>query len=385
MTSEQQTKKQKRNQAIKWLAAFFIIAGILTFLYWFIFMRPYATTDDAYIDGNMLSINPQTSGTIIAYYVDETDLVDAGQVVAILDETDAQLAFASSKSNLELTVRQVKELWERKRQGEALITIRKAELAKAIRDYESRHDLLPTNSIAKEDVEHAETTTVTSQASLDVAQYQLQEILAAIGEGELKNHPSIAEARVRVQEAFLRLKRCAIKSPTRGYVARRNAQLGEWASTNKIVMSIVPLDQIWVNANFKETELADIRIGQPATIYSDIYGSAITYQGSVVGIGMGTGSVFSLIPPQNATGNWIKIVQRIPVRISLDADQIKKFPLRLGLSTYVKVSVTDRSGPMLAQMTSLTPLDSTDIYQIPMQELDEMMNQMIENILQTGS
>ncbi|WP_068471339.1 HlyD family efflux transporter periplasmic adaptor subunit [Candidatus Protochlamydia phocaeensis] len=383
---ENNNNKTKRNGILLKVFLVLILLSILTFLYWYFFIRFHETTNDAYVNGNNVNLMAPQNGITVSIYADNTDFVKQGQLLVELDTTTYQLAFDKAQVDLALAARQVRQLWEDTKQRDADVLLREAELKRAHQDFENRNALRNTQAISKEDLTHAQADLEVARAALHSAQHQQESAQASLGSTPIEEHPLIRNAEIALREAYVNLQRCEILAPVSGYVAQRNVQVGEWVTPTRALLSIIPLDEIWIDANFKETELSDIRIDQPVSIVSDLYGSDVVYHGKVVGMQAGTGSVFSLIPPQNATGNWIKIVQRVPVRISLDKQELQQHPLVLGLSVHVNVDTSDQSGLQLAEKPLYSPRFITPVFDITMQPVDQLIQSIIQqNLHSTGN
>ncbi len=352
----------KRNRAILITALIFAVLGGAWLAYWLVWGRYSQYTDDAYVDGNNVVLTPQVPGIVESFSVMNADLVPEGRVLVELDKTDASIALDKAVAELGASVRDVMEMFERAKQFAAMIEVKKAEFVKSAQDYEHRKNLIEEGGVSLEDLEHAIAALGSSFADLAATEHAFIGAVAKVENTSLQTHPIVEEAKNRVRDAFVFLQRCTIKAPVSGIVAQRTVQVGERVQAGKPLMAIVPLDQMWVNANFKEVQLSKMRVGQPVKVTSDMYGRGVVYMGTVAGIGGGTGSVFSVLPPQNATGNWIKIVQRVPVRIVLDQEQIKEHPLRLGLSLEVTVDIHDTEKPLLPSVRADQPLFSTDVF-----------------------
>jgi len=367
-----------------WIFTFFLLAaGAGWYCYWFFYLQYHEFTDDAYANGNYININSVISGAVIAYYADNTDLVKEGQLLVELDSTNYQSIFDKELATLALVTLQVRQLYDNVKVSQALVRMRQTEMERTNFDFKNRLKLREMNpeAVAEEDYVHSEHNYHAAEYDLQQAQSQLKATLAAAGNTAPENHPLIEQQKKSVRIAYYQLQHCSIFSPQTGYVAQRNVEVGSWITPATNLMAVIPTDYVWVDANFKETELRKMRIGQPATVWFDIYGSRVMYEGKVIGIASGTGSVFSLIPPQNATGNWIKIVQRLPVRISLDQATLKNYPVRLGISAEVEVNVTNQDLPLLAPTPSTKPVSKTNVYDIQMQKLDQMMDQIVASNL----
>jgi membrane fusion protein (multidrug efflux system) len=342
------TPLEKRKQ---WLLIFLmviVIAAMASATWWYFNSRNVQSTDDAYVMGNQVTISSQVNGSVVSVNYTNTDLVQQGDVLVNLDDTDANLNFKKVKNKLAETVRKTKQIYVNDAQYNANIAQAKIAYQQAQADYQRRTQLMGAGAVSKEDLQHARNAVSSSKAALDVAieQYRSNRIL--IQNSTLEQQPAILLAAEQMREAWLALQRTKIRSPVTGYVAQRNVQVGETLSAGQALLSIVPADQLWIDANFKETQLSGVRIGQKVSVVSDLYGSNVVFDGVVEGINMGTGGAFSVLPAQNATGNWIKVVQRLPVRITLNAEQLKAYPLRIGLSTTVTLRENSTNGPILS-------------------------------------
>ena len=371
------SKKGKRKGALLLLTLLFIIIAVAYGVYWFLVLRHYEETDDAYVAGNQVQIMAQVSGSVTKVWADNTDFVQQGDPLVTLDQTDAQQAFEKAKTQLAASVRQTRQQMINSKQLQANIDVKKTALSQAQTDLNRRIPLGAANLIGREELQHARDTVASAQAELDVAIQQFNANQAIVLNTRLEQQPAVLQAATDVRNAWLALQRTQIVSPISGYVSRRAVQPGAQISP----MAVVPATNLWIDANFKETQLAHMRIGQEATVISDIYGDDVKYTGKVVGLDMGTGSAFSLLPAQNATGNWIKVVQRLPVRIELDAKQLAEHPLRIGLSTLVEVNTTNRDGEMLANQTRKSPVYESNAREIAL----EPVNKLIDGIIQANA
>lgn len=352
----------KRRTILLAITAVFIIAGLVWLWLWFTVFALREVTDDAYVNGNQVIVSAQVPGTAIGIFADDTQRVDVGQVLVKLDPTDADLALAKAKSALAQTVRQVRQQTQMAGQFDAAIVARRDDLTRAQADLKRREPLLAEHAVAPEEVAHARQSIVVAQAALDAAQRQSDAAHALVDDSTVADNPAVLQARASFREAWVNAHRNAIVAPATGYVAQRSVQIGSRVQPGQALLTIVPLHDLWVDANFKEVQLRHIRIGQPALVHADQYGGAVTFHGHVAGMAPGTGGAFALLPAQNASGNWIKIVQRVPVRIALDAKELETHPLRVGLSTSVKVDTHDRNGTVLAQAPVKGVVAQTDVY-----------------------
>ena len=371
-------KKGKRKRALVLLTLLFVIIAVAYGAYWFLVLRHFEETDDAYVAGNQVQIMSQVSGSVTKVWADNTDYIQQGDVLVTLDQTDAQQAFEKAQTALASSVRQMRQLMINNKQLQANIDIRKTTLAQAQTDLNRRIPLGNANLIGREELQHAKDAVTSAQAALDVAIQQYNANQAMILGTKLEEQPTVRQAATEVRNAWLAMQRTKIVSPMSGYVSRRSVQPGAQISPTTPLMAVVPANNLWVDANFKETQLAHMRIGQPVTVISDIYGDDVKYTGKVVGLDMGTGSAFSLLPAQNATGNWIKVVQRLPVRIELDADQLAKHPLRIGLSTLVKVDTSNRDGQILANQIRNSPAYESNAREISLDPVNKLINDIVQ-------
>jgi membrane fusion protein (multidrug efflux system) len=370
-TIESQTPsppKSKRRRILLLIAFIFIVLGALWAAYWVLVLSKREKTDDAYVNGNRVVISAQVSGTVIAVLADDTQLVNAGQVLVKLDPVDAQTALSRAASALAQAVRQVRQEKETAGQYDSEIDTRKVELARAQTDLEKREPLLPGHAIAGEEVRHARENVQIARASLNQAQRQSLSAHALVDGAAVEDNPTVLQAKDAYRAAWIAAQRNAVVAPVSGYVAERSVQLGQHIQAGEALMTVVPLHSLWVDANFKEVQLRNLRIGQTAEVRSDLYGGSFIFHGHVQGMAAGTGAAFSLLPAQNASGNWIKVVQRVPVRIQIEESDLEKSPLRVGLSATVTVDTTLRGGPVLAREASDKPVGDTQVYT---QDLDK--------------
>ena len=387
--SDQQTETQtssnnKSQQRKKGLSIFILLLLLISIgsaAYWYFVIKGFEETEDAYVSGNQVMVSAQVAGNISKINVDNMDPVQAGDVLLELDDTNAKLSFEQAKSNLANAVRQVSQLNYTVKQLKSAVRANEITLAQAQGNLNRRVQLVKDGAIDKESFQHAKEAVELAKANLTTSQNQLEANQALLLDGPLSEQPQIQSAVSNLKQAWLNLERTKIRSPIKGYVARRNAQVGQAVSVGGALMAVVTTDQMWLDANFKETQLTHMRIGQPVEIHFDLYGKDKTFNGKVVGIEMGTGSAFSLLPTQNATGNWIKVVQRVPVRIQLDPQQLAENPLRIGLSATVKVNVSDSKGETLRDQAPATTLYSTNVLQYD----ESAVNNLIESIIRDNS
>jgi membrane fusion protein (multidrug efflux system) len=352
----------KRRRILLRIAALFIAIGVLWSLYWLLVLTKRERTDDAYVNGNKIVISAQVPGTVVSVLTDDTQLVQAGQVLVRLDPVDAEISLARSASALAQAVRQVRQETSTAEQYDSLIATRKIELTRAQADLAKREPLLAANAIAPEEVRHARESVDLAKAALTQAVRQASASHALIDGTRLQNNPAVLQAKTAFRDTWIAAQRNAVVAPVTGYVAERSVQLGQHIQAGQALMTVIPLHALWVDANFKEVQLRNLRIGQLAEVRSDLYGGAFIFHGHVTGMSAGTGAAFALLPPQNASGNWIKVVQRVPVRIEIDDAELSKWPLRVGLSATVTIDTTHRDGPVLAGKAADKPVGDTQVY-----------------------
>jgi membrane fusion protein, multidrug efflux system len=352
----------KRRRILLLIAVIFIVIGALWAAYWVLVLDKREKTDDAYINGNRVVISAQVSGTVVAVLADDTQLVNAGQVLVKLDPTDAQTALSRAASALGSAVRQVRQQKATAGQYDSEIETRKLELSRAQIDLAKREPLVADQAIAGEEVRHAEESVHLARAALAQAERQSLSAHALVDGTPVESNPTVLQAKDAYRDAWIAAQRNAVVAPVSGYVAERSVQLGQHIQAGEALMTVIPLHALWVDANFKEVQLRNLRIGQKTEVRSDLYGGSFIFHGHVEGMSAGTGAAFSLLPPQNASGNWIKVVQRVPVRILIDDNDLIKSPLRVGLSATVTVDTTSREGPVLAMQASDKPVGDTQVY-----------------------
>ena len=370
----------QRNRRKRWLAIViggFAAIGIVYGAYWALALRYVQSTDDAYVSGNVVQITPQISGTVVSIGADDTQFVTAGQPLVQLDRADASVALEQAEAQLARTVREVRNLFATTAQLQAAVTMRETDVSKAANDLARRERLAGSHAISNEELQHARDAYNSARAALAAAQQELAANRARIDRTTIENHPDVRNAAANLRNAYLTYARTVLPAPVSGFVAKRAVQLGQRVSPGAPLMAIVPLDQVWVDANFKEPQLAAMRVGQPVTLTADLYGGKVEYHGKVVGFGAGTGSAFALLPAQNATGNWIKIVQRVPVRIAIDPQELSAHPLQVGLSMEAEVDTHDRSGERLPRLARDAPAYSTDVFGSEQHVADERVKAII--------
>ena len=341
----------RRGRGLLILAAVVTISAVAVFAYWFLHGRWYESTDDAYVGGPIVQVTAEIPGTVRVIHPRETDAVAAGQALVEFDAADARIAMDAALADLASTVRQVHGAFAQADRARAQLAAREVELSRARQDYGRRQSISEGGAVSQEELAHTRESVQALEAAARAAREELRVALAQTEGTTVEQHPQVQRAATRVRDAALALKRTAVVSPVNGVVARKGVQVGQRVAPGTPLMAVVPLDDLWVDANFKEVQLTHVRIGQPVELHADLYGRDVTFHGRVQGLSPGTGAAFALLPPQNASGNWIKIVQRVPVRIALDPAQVREHPLRVGLSMHAEVDLHDQSGAVLAAPT----------------------------------
>ncbi|MFI4913811.1 MAG: efflux RND transporter periplasmic adaptor subunit [Steroidobacterales bacterium] len=352
----------KRRRALTIIAVVFALAATSWLLYWYLVLSRRETTDDAYVGGNQVNISAQVAGTVLAVMADNTQLVQAGQPLVRLDPTDLTVALDQASAALAQTVRQIREQTATATQYDAAVDSRRFELQLAQADLDRRAPLLAQQAIAPEELKHAQNAVEVARALLIAAERQAAAAHAVADVGDIAQHPTVLQARAAYVQAAVAARRATVVAPVTGYVALRTVQLGQRVTPGLALMSVIPLGNLWIDANFKEGQLRHLRIGQPAAVSSDLYGGGVLFHGHIAGMSPGTGAAFALLPAQNASGNWIKVIQRVPVRIELDPQELARHPLRIGLSADVDVDTRDQSGTVLATSPASSAVSDTGVY-----------------------
>ncbi|MGN8276680.1 efflux RND transporter periplasmic adaptor subunit [Pseudomonas sp. SMN5] len=376
-TPQDSNNPRKRKVMLLVLAVIVILGALAVWGWHELYGRWNESTDDAYVNGNVVEITPQVTGTVVSIGADDGDLVREGQVLVQFDPNDAEVGLQSAQANLARTVRQVRGLYSNVDGMRAQVNAQEAEVQKAQENYNRRKNLAAGGAISQEELSHARDDLTSAQNALANARQQLKTTSALVDDTVVSSHPDVQSAAAQLRQAYLANARSTLIAPVTGYVAKRTVQLGQRVQPGTALMAVIPLDQLWIDANFKETQLRDMRIGQPVDIEADLYGGDVKYSGTIDSLGAGTGSAFALLPAQNATGNWIKIVQRVPVRIHVNAEELARHPLRVGLSTQVNVDLHDQSGPVLAQQPPQKATFSTQVYDRQLADADAMITRLI--------
>ncbi|QOL48611.1 HlyD family secretion protein [Massilia litorea] len=368
MTTETTPNPNKRKAVLLGITGVFALGAIAYGAYATLVLSQRAETDNAYVGGNLVNVSSQVAGSVVEIRADETQMVQAGAEIVRLDPADAEIALTQAEARLGSAVRQQRERYSNVEQLLAVVGQRRVALQSAREDLARRAPLAAEQVVSGEDVAHARRAVEDASAALDVALKQVAAAKAGVAGVDAAHHPSVLAAKAEYLSAWLASRRNAIVAPVSGYVAKRSVQVGSRVTPGAPLLSVVPLDQLWVDANFKESELRDIRVGQPVKIEADMYGNKVEFHGKVMGLAAGTGSAFSLLPAQNASGNWIKVVQRVPVRISLDPKELARHPLRVGLSATVDVDISHKEGGALGAVAATPARYVTTALNQPLQQ-----------------
>jgi membrane fusion protein (multidrug efflux system) len=381
----------KRKRLLLMIALVVVVLGIGYAIWYVLVGSHYESTDDAYVAGNVIQVTPQVSGTVIGINADDTNIVKQGQDLVILDPSDARVALDQAEAQLAQTVREVRGVYANNGTLSANIATHEADtikarsgLVRAEDDYKRRSALVASGAVSKEELQHVQTDLDSARSAVDAADAGVraarEQLLSnqTLTDGtSVAQHPNVLRAAARVREAYLNVERNTLPAPVSGQVAKRGVQLGQRVAPGTPLMAIIPLDQLWVDANFKEVQLRKMRIGQPVTLEADLYGGKVEYKGKIVGLSAGTGSAFSLLPAQNATGNWIKVVQRVPVRIELDPKELSDHPLRIGLSVVAKIDTSNQQGEQLATIKNTEPAYQTKAFATDTHAADALINRIV--------
>ena len=338
-----------RRRLLLGLAIIVLVGLAIWAVFHFLLAKPEEETEDAYVAGDVVAITARDPGTIVALHADNTQAVKAGQPLIDLDPLTADVNLAAAEAELARAVRGTRSDFSRVGESDAAVVQAEAQLAAARADYARRQGAAREGAVSGEELSHAADQVKVASAALNLARSRRTQAQAAVQGTAVGTNPAVLSAIANYRRAAIVRSHMHIVSPIDGVVAQRQAQVGQQIAAGTPLMAVVPLGRLWVDANFRETQLKDIRIGQPATVVADAYGDDVLYHGRVVGLSAGSGNAFALLPPQNASGNWIKIVQRVPVRIMLDPKELRANPLRIGLSVMATVDTANTRGPRLAQ------------------------------------
>ena len=376
-TPEAPVAPSRRGRLLRGLLAIVVLLLAAFALWYFAFGRWFEETDDAYVQGNQVQITPQVAGTVVAIAADDGMRVEQGQLLVQLDPADTEVALRQAEANLARTVRQVRGLYRSVEGAQAELNARQVSLKRARDDFARRKDLAATGAISNEELAHARDELAAAEAAVAGSRETFERSRALVDDTVVATQPDVQAAAAQLRLAWLNNARAGIVAPVAGYVARRSVQVGQRVQPGVALMAVVPAEQMWVDANFKETQLRHMRLGQEVELRSDLYGGEVKYKGRIASLGLGTGSAFSLLPAQNASGNWIKIVQRVPVRIAIDEKQLAEHPLRIGLSMQAEVSLRDQKGEVLPSQPAKGAVFDTDVYAKQLHDADAAIERII--------
>ncbi|MFI8717919.1 multidrug efflux MFS transporter periplasmic adaptor subunit EmrA [Stenotrophomonas sp. NPDC077464] len=371
----------RRGKLLRGLLAIVVLLLAAAALWYFMFGRWFEETDDAYVQGNQVQITPLVTGTVVAINADDGMRVERGQLLVQLDPADTEVALQQAQANLAKTVRQTRGLYRSVEGAQAELNARQVTLNRVREDFARRKGLASTGAISDEELAHARTELAAAEAAVAGSRETFERSNALVDDTVIATQPDVQAAAAQLRQAYLNNARAGIVAPVSGYVARRSVQVGQRVQPGTALMAVVPTEQMWVEANFKETQLRHMRLGQEVELRSDLYGGEVKYKGRIDSLGLGTGSAFSLLPAQNASGNWIKIVQRVPVRIAIDAKQLADNPLRIGLSMKAEVSLRDQKGTVLPTTTAKGQVFDTDVYAKQLHKADDVIHEIIQSNL----
>lgn len=358
--SERIARTTPRQRMFALLAVVVAVAALGWSAYWFLYARYFESTNDAYVNGDVITVTSRDAGTVVSVHADNTQLVERGQVLVELDPLQARIGMQAAEADLARTVRTVRALFAKADEERAQVEQARVDLSRTEADYNRRIQASGDGAVSAEDLTHARDALAQAKAQVAASQSMLAQTLAQVQGTDVDDNPEVLAAEARLRAAAVTLAHMRLVAPVSGEVAQRAAEVGEQVSAGTPLMAVVPLSDVWVDANFKEVQLRRMRIGQPVTLTADIYGGGVTYHGRVAGLSAGSGNAFALLPPQNASGNWIKIVQRLPVRIEFDKRELAAHPLRIGLSVDANVDVRNESGPLVsAHVRPRVPEDAT--------------------------
>jgi membrane fusion protein (multidrug efflux system) len=367
----------KRNPAPLIVLGVLVLIGLAFGVYHYLVGINHTVTDDAYVNGNLVRLTPQVGGTVVAINADGTQFVKQGQLLVQLDPRDNDVALAQAKANLGQTVREVAQSFANEKRDTATVSAQQVQYTQATQDLERDRSLVAVHGVSAEALQHDQHAQSAAHAALEQAQATLAASRAAVAGTTPETHPRVLQAEAALRSAWLAAARTRVLAPVSGYVVRRSVQLGQQVAPGTEMLAIVPVDSMWIDANFKENQLRGLRIGQPVAVGADMYGSHVAYHGKVLGLTAGTGSALAVLPAQNASGNWIKIVQRLPVRIGLDPKELAEHPLFLGLSTTVTVDVHDQNGAALSQQPAWASALNTDAYTVQDQGVEDEIRAIV--------
>jgi membrane fusion protein (multidrug efflux system) len=338
---------ERRRKGFVLFGAALAILALLYGGWWLLTGRFSESTDDAYVAGNIVAVTSRENATVTALYADNTQAVKQGQLLIEMDPSVAEVTMRAAEANLARAARSVRGTFASADSYSAQLSQAQVALAQARSDYQRRQAAL-AGAVSGEELGHARDSVSAAEAAVNSARGGLAQAQSGIAGVDVAHNPDVLSAEAQLRAAAIALGHMKLVAPVDGVIAQRTVQVGQRVIAGAPLMAVVPLSNVWVDANFKEGQLSRMRIGQPVRITTDLYGGKVVFHGHVAGLGAGSGSAFAVLPAQNASGNWIKIVQRVPVRIALDPAELNDNPLRIGLSVSADVDVADQSGPRVA-------------------------------------
>ena len=377
--SDSAQKAERRRKGFLLFGVIVVIGALAYGGWWLLAGRFSESTDDAYVAGNIVAVTSRENATVTALYADNTQQVRQGQLLIEMDPSVAEVNMRAAEANLARAARAVHGTFASADSYSAQLEQAEVALAQAKSDYQRRQAAL-AGAVSGEELGHARDAVSAAEAAVNSARSGLIQARSSIAGVDVAHSPDVLAAEAQLRSAAIVLAHMKIVAPVDGVVAQRTVQVGQRVNAGAPLMAVVPLTNVWVDANFKEVQLSRMRIGQPVKITTDIYGGKVVYHGKVAGLGAGSGSAFSILPPQNASGNWIKIVQRVPVRIALDPADIKDNPLRIGLSVTATVDVRDQSGPRTADSATVGVMRGSTG-----EDIDAKVNALVRKILAANS
>ena len=372
-------RRQRRSTRLWLVTLTTLLLGAGYLFYWLNNINGFAYTNDAYVTGNITPLKAQTSGTVVEVTIDDTQYVQQGQVLAKLDGLQARVTQDNAEANLAETVRQIENQFSQTEMLQQKLLAKQAVIMRNRRDLERYRSVVDAGAVSAQQIEDHELLLREQEAELGLIRAELGGAKALVCGVSPADNPKVLQAAARLRQAYLDLSRQQIIAPVSGYVAKRSLQPGEQVHPDTPLLAIVPLDYLWIEANFLEDELANVQPGQAVKISVDLYGDQTIYHGEVLGLAAGAGNVFGLLPPNNATGNYIHIVERVPVRIGLRADELKAKPLRPGLSAKVQIDTHRPGGSVLQPLTTIPEnAYKTDVYDNQLQGVEILIKRIIE-------
>ncbi len=369
---------RQRNRRLIAVTALLLLVGLSYFGYRWVSNRDWVTTDDAFIKGHLIAVKAQTSGTVVEILAENTQRVEKGQILARLDGTLARIALQQAQAELGETVRDIVALQANIETLQQRIIARKASLNRIRHDLQRLRAAAKEGAVSDQSVQNAEDRLLQLNAEIAAIRSEKAGIEAQVKADSVEIHPAVEKAKSRLRRAYLEYRRRNIIAPVSGYVAKRRTQVGDRVEPNSLLLVIVPLQDLWVEANLLETKIARVRPGQVAEIKVDAYNDERVYHGVVEGINPGTGSTFALLPTDNATGNFIHIAERVPVRIALDREELRKHPIQPGLSTLTRIKISNFGQTMPHSEVSLfSESYRTDVYEHELDGVEQLINDII--------